>query len=214
MQKQGNDNQRNENSVRVARFYVILIVISVIIMIIAAYITYGHDGYVGHIFFERTEIEEKKESNKNKLRNELSIGADLSLVPSDKMIEDILNDTIPNVCKYDDATDEIKKKCKKKPLSCLKSYEINKILVKNTQYQDQLFIELLTGKKVQKKYTVVIDLINNNQVLSKEGEIDKKRCRKLEEGEDEIHYIGDDPSIMKDGNDSASSHYVEIKENI
>ena len=150
MQKQSNNNQRNESSIRVARFYVILIVISVIIMVVAAYITYGYDGHIGHISFEKVEVEKEKNNDKNESKNGLNIGADLSRVPGDKVIEDLLNDTIPNVCKYDDATDKIKKKCKKKPLSCLKSYEIDKILVKDAQYQDQLFIELLTGKKEQK----------------------------------------------------------------
>lgn len=213
MQKQTKDNQKNENSVRVARFYVILIVISIIVMIVAAYITYGYDGYVGHISFENKKTTKKNNVNKNKLRNKLSIGANLSNVPDDSIIEDILNDTIPNVCKYDDATDKIKRKCKKKPLTCLKSYEINKILVKDVQHQDELFIELLTGKVVQKKYTVVINLANGNEVLSKGGEIDKKRCRKLEKEETKNHIMNDDPSILKSGDDPLSSQYVETKAN-
>ncbi len=205
-------NQKHKNLIRVTQFYVILIIISVIIMIIAAYVTYGYDGYIGHISFGTKKVKKQINTKKN-LQNKLKIGVDFSKVPSDKIIEDILNNTIPNVCKYNHATDKIKKKCRRKPLSCLKSYKINKILVKDVKYQDQLFIDLLTGKKDQKKYTIVIDLLNNNQILNKGGKIDKKQCRKLKKTAEESHLINNDPSITIEGDDPSSSGYVQTKKN-
>ncbi len=198
-----NDNDKKQNSVRVTHFYVFLIIISVVIMIVAAYITYGYQSRTIVISFDPLieKIKEKKQQ-----MNNMSIGADFSLVPSDDVIEDILNDTIPNVC--DDITDDedIQEQCEEEPLSCLKEYEINTILVQDLPHQNHLFIELTTGKNNDYLYTVVIDLANNNQVIHAEGKIDDGRCREVvDEGGN------GDASYLKPGQDPQNSDFVEVK---
>lgn len=197
-----NDNKKEKNVQRVTRFYVALIIISVVIMIVAAYITYGYQTRTIMISFDKivTKVTEKN--------NSMNIGADLSRVPSDDAIEDILNDTIPNVC--DDITDdeEIQDKCDKKPLSCLKEYEINTIIVQDSPQQDHLFIELTTGKSNDHLYTVVIDLANNNQVIHEEGKIDDGRCRDVEEGNGDVDV---DDIFLEEGQDPKDSDYVGTK---
>ncbi len=177
------------------RFYIILSVISVIIMIVAAYITYGYQTKEAHVVFEKGRGSTNRDESKG---GSIEIGADLSKVPSDDVIEDILNDSIPNVCDDCDEDD---------PLDCLKEYGINTILVQNPPHQNHLFIELLTGKNQEEKFVVVIDLNNENQVLNAEGQIDENRCRDEVEEDDEIS--GD--SMLSDGADPKSSDYVDTR---
>lgn len=175
------------------RFYRVLSVVAVIIMIVAAYITYGNQAREFHVEFEK----EVSSANQNEpSENSIRIGADLSRVPSDDVVEDILNDVIPNVC--DDCDED-------NPLDCLKEYETNTILVQNPPHQNHLFIELITGKTHKEKFVVVIDLNNGNQVLNAEGKIDEDRCRDVSKGE------VTEGSILTDGMDPKSSNYVDTK---
>jgi len=182
MQGDNNNNKKN-NSTRITKLYVAFIVLSIVIMIIAAAVTYGYNPKEIHVSFG-----EKIENQKNTTGNKIEIGGvDLSKIPDDEVIEDILNDEIPNVC--DDCEDE-------DHLDCLYEYEINKILVQNPPHQDHLFIELITGSE---KYVVVIDLSNNNKVLSSEGDIDKKACI-------------DSEVYLFEGNDALDSEYASVGE--
>ncbi|MEA3323469.1 MAG: hypothetical protein U9Q12_04575 [Patescibacteria group bacterium] len=200
-----NNNEKDNIQERVTRFYIVLIVVSVIVMIVAAYITYGYQARTIVISFD--SIIEKIKEKKN-IDNNMLVSADLSRVPNNEEIEDILNDTIPNVC--DDITDdeEIQEKCDKEPLSCLKEYEIKTIIVQNPPHQDHLFIELTTGKNNDHLYTVVIDLANNNQVIHAEGKINEDRCRDVVEEDGDV--IVDD-TFLKEGQDPKSSDYVNVQ---
>lgn len=189
-----NDNQKEQDNKRVTRFYIILTVISIIVMIIAAYITYGYQAKTIVVSFDNV-ISKINDKNNATNGNTMSVGADLSLVPNDDVIEDILNGTIPNVCKDCDEDD---------PLDCLEKYEINKIIVQDPPHQNHLFIELVTGKNEEKIYTVVIDLANNNQVISAQGEINKKSCRDVVDDEE-----FDDELILKKGTDFNTTDYLK-----
>ena len=202
---QDNNNLEDKNSKMISTFYIALSIIAVIVMIIAAFITHGYDAKEIKVSFYKVFAQDKNSTNIQK-QNKMSVSADTSKVPSDYDIEKILNDTIPNVC--DDITDDkdIKKKCDKKPLSCLKEYEINKVFIQNSGYEDQLYIELLTGKTQQDKYTVVIDL-NTYEVISADGKIDDKRCRDVEEDDNGNE---NDP-LLKEGADPSNSDYINTK---
>lgn len=193
MKKMGNQKKIGVQHVR--RSYVTLSIMSVVAMIIVAYITYGyHQREMQISFGNNKETQQKNHSIQQK--GTVSIGADLSNIPKDDVIDDILNDVLPHTCKN----------CNKEPLDCLKSYEINKIIVQNVQHQNHLFIKLITGKKEQKVYTVVIDLANNNHILQADGAIDKKRCREVITSED---IVKEEYDVMLDkGEDPQSSHYV------
>lgn len=187
---QNTDNRKDmKKTQNIARFYMFLSVLAVIIMIIAAYITYGYQKREFIISLGSSE-KVKEESV-----NDINVAPDLSRIPSDDMIEDILNDVLPEVC--DDCDDDT--------LDCLDEYEINKIFVQNEGYQDQLIIEVITGKN-NAVYTVVLDL-NSYAVLSSDGVIDDEEC--LEDPEDEDV----DPEILLDpGDDSEKSHYLDVPE--
>ncbi len=194
MEEINNNNNKDNSSKFITRFYIVLSIIAVIVMIIAAYITYGYQAKEIVISFDNVvqKIKDKNTTTSNKM----TIGADLSNVPSDKVIEDILNNVMPDIC--DD--------CDEDPLDCLKEYEINKILIQDKQYQNYLVIELITGKHEKKIFRVVIDLSNNNAVVNVEGEIDKKRCRDVVE-EDSVE---DDEIFLDKGDDPKSSHYIKV----
>jgi len=207
------NNQINQNLQRVTRFYRILIVISVIIMIIAAYVTYGYQIKETRIAFGDNKPKKVKiNKNINIKSNSMGIGADLSNIPSDGTIEDILNDVIPNVCDYPSSAKKVNEKCDKKPLKCLKSYEIDKIIVQDPSFENQLFIKLVTGKNKKETYTVVVDISKNNEVISQEGKIDKKRCRELEDEDNSDKDIKLDESFLEAGTDPTHSHYVDAEE--
>jgi len=187
MQNNSNNNKKNK-SIHVTRLYLVLIVVSIVIMIGAAFITYGNDPRTLHVSFDE-KIEKENNIQKKEIGNKLAIGnADLSKIPSDDEIEDIVNDEMPNVC--DECNNE-------QALDCLEEYEINKILVQNPGYENNLFIELITGND-EDVYTIVIDL-NNDKVLSKEGKIDESACV---EGEVD----------MVDGSDVIYSKYINVEE--
>ena len=171
------------------RVYIVLSILSVMIMVIAAYITYGYQERSVTVTLATPE-----EPSNAHAASALPIGADLSRIPSDTEINRILNKYLPNVC------DE----CDDDSLDCLDKYEINKVLVQEKKYQDQLFIELLTGKE-PKKYTIVIDLLQNNAVLNASGSIDKKEC--ITE-EDEESAEGDEV-MLNDGDDPNSTMYLK-----
>ena len=258
-----NNNNTEKKSKMLSAFYIALSIIAVIVMIIAAMITYGYDAHEIKTTFKKVFMVEdilnntipnvcsyedlqeycdkeplsclkayaankifvKNPGNENqscielttekmnnrvykdeRLSNNMGIAVDTSQAPNDDVIEDILNDTIPNVCDYEDY-DDLQEDCDKEPLSCLKEYEINKIFVKNPGYENQLFIELTTGKTNDHVYTVVIDLANNNAVINASGKIDDKRCRDIEEDDDN----GDDNLFLNQGEDPKDSDYVDTK---
>lgn len=175
---------------QVRRMYVILSTLSIIIMIIAAYITYGHQEQVVTVNIPAATTQQEQRP-----KNALTVGADLSQLPSEVEIERILNNNLPHTCKD----------CDDDPLECLDKYTINKILVQEKQYQNQLFIELLTGKESQ-KYTVVIDLAHDNTVINAFGSIDKKECILEEENEEGA---SGDEVMLNDGIDPNSSTYIQ-----
>jgi len=195
--KKEKNNHKKEKNNHITQFYMLLTIISIVIMVVAAYITYGYQTHTIVISFDSI-IEKVQEKKKN-----ISVGANISRVPEDEKIEDILNDVIPNVC--DDITDDedIQKKCDKDPLSCLKEYEIRTIIVQNSPYQDHLFIKLMTGKQNDHLYTVVIDLSNNNSIIHAEGKIDKDRCRDVVGGVNDI--------FLQEGEDPQNSDYIQTQ---
>ncbi|PID52248.1 MAG: hypothetical protein CR972_03115 [Candidatus Moraniibacteriota bacterium] len=176
-----------EKTQNIARFYIFLSVVSVIIMSIAAYITYGYQKR--EVFVSLSTPEKKKE----KPVNDIVISPDLSKLPSDDVLKDILNNTLPKVC--DDCDDDI--------LDCIEDYEINKIFVQNEGYQDQLIVELITGKN-NAVYTTVIDL-NDYTVLSSSGTLDDKEC--FEEIKKETKK---QKTFIDSGDDPDNSHYVDV----
>jgi hypothetical protein len=186
-------SQKNQNNSRqikrqhVAGFYIFLVITSVIVMIVAAVMTYGYQQREVRVSYERPQ--QKKTAP---AENAITISPNLSHVPSDKIVEDILNDVLPNVC--DDCDDD--------PLNCLEEATINKIVIANEGYQDQLLVEVLTGKSSQ-KYTAVINL-QDHTVISHSGKIDEKEC--FEPGEKEI-----DPDVLiSPGLDPEDSKYVDV----
>ena len=188
---QKSNTKKTDNRQYVTHFYTFLSIIAVIIMVVAAYITYGYQKREVFISFDQPEKEEKK------VVNNIVVTPDVSRVPSDDVIEDLLNDELPEVC------DE----CDDDTLDCIEDYEINKIFVQNEGYQDQLIVDVITGKN-DAKYTVVIDL-NNNTVLSSSGEIDGKEC--FEDVEDEEI---NSEMLIDPGNDPESSHYLYVPDTI
>jgi hypothetical protein len=199
-----NNNNTEKKSKMLSVFYIALSIIAVIVMIIAAMITYGYDAHEIKVTFKKILVIDKGDNKQSS--NNIGVAVDTSQAPSDDIIEDILNDTIPNVCDYEDY-DDLQEDCDKEPLSCLKEYQINKIFVQNPGYEDQLFIELTTGKTNDHVYTVVIDLANNNTVISASGKIDDKRCRDVEEDDND----GDDNLLLDQGEDPRDSDYVDTK---
>jgi hypothetical protein len=115
-------------------------------------------------------------------------------LPGDVEVDRILNAYLPSVCE----------ECDDDPLDCLDSYEINKILVQEKEYQDQMFIELLTGKEPN-KYVIVIDLSQDNAVIRTSGSVDEKECMT---GESEKFADGDEVMI-NDGDDPNSTVYLK-----
>ncbi len=193
------DNENKEKDAytrRVTRFYATLSIIAVIVMIVAAYITYGYQNQEIHVSLSTVFAKAKRDDS----QKTMNITPDLSHVPGDDIVKDILNDVLPHTCKD----------CDKKPLKCLKEYEINKILIQNPPYQDYLKIELLTGKEVKKVFTIIIDLSNNNQVIYADGEVDKKRCRDVVE-EDDDSDDDEDSIFINKGQDPDETHYIETK---
>lgn len=189
-----NDNDNNNKELqrkprRVTRFYMILSVISVVIMIGAAYITHGYQiREITASYKPVREIERVAAAS-------IGVSADLSRVPSDDVIEDILNDVVPDACGDCDDSD---------PLDCLDEYEIDKVLIQEAPFQNQLFIDLITGKS-EKKYTVAIDLSDNNRVIYHDGKIDKKICLEFSEEE------GLDPEVHIDkGKDPDATGYINV----
>lgn len=176
-----------------SRFYVVLALVSTVVMVIAAYITYGQqkrEVIVTPQFIEKN-VEESV--------NTLAVTPDLSQAPTDKEIEKILNKTIPEVCDDCDRDD---------PLDCLEEYSINKIFVQNDSHKNYLTLELITGKN-DTKYTVVIDLSQNNVVIREEGKIDKKECLDTRDDDDETETL--EPEVYIDaGDDPDNSHYVTV----
>ncbi|XLQ20560.1 MAG: hypothetical protein ACKUBY_02130 [Candidatus Moraniibacteriota bacterium] len=187
MQKQKKNSKRKE-AIQTTRLYLVLIVVSIIVMIVSAFITHGNDTEVINISLGivKEKITKKDDSNN------IKIGADLSKVPNDKEIEKILNKVIPNVC--DDCDDD--------PLGCLEEYKINKILIQNEGYENKLFIELLTGKHFDNTYTVVID-INTRAVISDEGSIDDDECIEVI-----VERAEGDEVTLTDGDDFESTTYI------
>jgi len=182
-------------------------------MIIAAYLTYGYQIKEISVAFDQNKPKKVKINKKSNIKNNsIGIGADLSNVPNDEVIEDILNDVIPNVCDYPSSAKKVNEKCDKKPLKCLKSYEIDKIIVQDPSFDNQLFIKLITGKNKKETYTVVVDISKNNQVINSKGKIDKKRCRELEDRGDGDSDINLDESFLEAGTDPMHSHYVGAQE--
>lgn len=171
------------------RVYIVLSTCAIMIMIIAAYITYGYQENTITVSIAEPEKNETAHTN-----NALKIGADLSRVPSDTEIDNILNEYLPHVC--DDCEDD-------DPLDCLDRYEITKVLVQEDQYRDQLFLNVLTGKE-PKKYTVIIDLAHENAVISASGAIDRKECIS-EENEDDAE---GDEVLLNDGTDPNSTAFI------
>jgi hypothetical protein len=205
MQNQNNNNQKKldrkseedeleKTSTYITMLYIILAIVAVIVMIIAAYITYGYQPNEIIVSFHKV-TQKMKEKNTNKSNN-MTVGVDLSEVPSDKVVEDILNDTMPNVC--DD--------CDEDPLDCLKDYKINKILVQEQEYQNYLIIELITGHDEQSVFRVVIDLSNNNEIVRVEGNIDDGKCRDIVEEES----VEGDEIFLDKGSDPKESHYIKV----
>lgn len=174
-----------------ARFYRALSLISVVIMITAAYMTYGYQKR--EILITPEVIEEKVAAESQ----HIEVTGDLSLVPSDTEVRKILNKELPNTC--DD--------CDDKPLSCLDDYTMNKILMTGERGESILSAEILTGK-VPKKYYVLIDLSHNDRVIKKGGEIDKKECTEEDDSEETAEttdiYIGE-------GDDPMESDYVIVE---
>ncbi len=184
MQDDNNNNKKN-NSVRITKLYVALIVLSIVIMIIAAVVTYGYNPKKIHVSFgEKTENQKKQE---NTTGNKIEIGGvDLSRIPSDEEIKDIFNDVMPNVC--EDCNDEY-------PIECLEEYKINKILIQGASHRDHLFLELLTGKEYENTFKVAVDL-NTNTALSFGGDIDNDMCIDIE-------------IDLSDGHDLINSEYTD-----
>ncbi|MFA5986424.1 MAG: hypothetical protein WC819_03690 [Parcubacteria group bacterium] len=165
-----------------ARFYRMLSLVSIAIMVIAAYTTYGQ---------QKREILISPEPEKEKVAAEsqhVDVTGDLSLVPSDKELKKILNKVLPDTCKD----------CDDAPLDCLDRYEMNKALMTGEHGESILSVEVITGK-ASKEYLVMIDLSHNNTVIKKGGEIDKKECLETEEEDGDVItdaiYVdrGDDP---------------------
>ena len=170
------------------RLYIFLSVTSILIMVISGYITNGYR--------EREVLVSLKEEPKKsyETRQGISVNADLSMVPNDIEIKRILNTVMPDVCKD----------CDKKPLACLDQYEMNKIIVKNKEYKDQLIVEILTGEK---KYITIIDLVHNNSIISSSGEIDKKECKNLNDNEETITA----DVIINSGDDPIQTDYITVQ---
>ncbi len=175
-------------SVQKHHLYIFLSVSAIFIMVVSGYITYGYR--------EREALISLKEESQKlyETRQGISVTADLSQVPDDIEIKRILNKVIPNVCK----------ECEEKPLSCLDRYEMNKIIVKNTEYKDQLIVDIVTGKK---KYTTIIDLAHNNTVISSAGEIDKKECKNLNSNEEAVAA----EVIINQGDDPLQTDYITVQ---
>jgi len=184
-----NNRNKNNNSISVTRFYLVLIFVSIIIMVIAAYITYGDSPRVLHISLDKSTEKIDDTNKKSNPSSTINIGTDLSRVPSDETVEDILNDAIPDVC--DDCNLD-------NTLECLEEYEVNQILIQNPGHQDHLFIELITGSD-EEVYTVVIDLNDNNKILDADGKIDDNVC------------INSDVDLV-DGGDEIYSKYLNTTE--
>lgn len=176
---------------REMRFYRILSLIAIMIMIVSAYMTHG---------YQKREILISQEPEREKVAAEsqhLEVTGDLSLIPSDQDVEKILNKAMPDTCKD----------CDDDPLDCLDKYTLNKILMTGEEGESILSAEILTGK-MPKKYFVMIDLSHNNNIVKKGGEIDKKEC--LSEESEEETANADDLYIDK-GNDPNESGYVTVE---
>ncbi len=176
---------------REMRFYRTLSLVAIVIMITAAYMTHG---------YQKREILISPEPEKEKVAaksQHLEVTGDLSLIPSDKNLEKILNKTIPDVCRD----------CDDDPLDCLDKYTLNKILMTGEQGESILSAEILTGK-IPKKYFVMIDLSHNNNIVKKGGEIDKKECL---DGEDEEESTTTNDLYIDKGDDPSKSGYVIVE---
>jgi len=190
-------NQKKISTRQITRLYMSLVVIATFTMMIAAFVTYGYQGKEIHVALKNATKSDKSKSP-TKTNNTVGISPDISRVPSDRVIKRILNKALPHTCKD----------CDEKPLKCLKEYEINKILVQDSLYKNQLLIELITGKTIKKSYIVRINL-DNNQIIEKGGFVDKKRCRDVVEEDNKTTNEYD--IMLNNGDDPESSHYVNTQ---
>lgn len=189
-----NYDKTNINERREIRFYRVLALISVVIMVTAAYMTYGQQK---REILIAPQMDERSVAAKSQ---HIQINADLSSVPSDKDLKKILNGVMPNICKDCDDSH-------KHPLNCLDRYTMNKIVMTGTQGETILSAEILTGK-VPKKYFVMIDLSHNNVIIKKGGEIDKKEC--LETPKDEESTDSGTEIYIDNGDDPIQSNQVIV----
>jgi hypothetical protein len=175
----------------VSRFYALLSVAAVLIMISAAYATYGYQVREVLITLDSSEKDSVYETMPS-----VTVNADLSRVPSDKELKKMLNDIVPHMC--DDCDDDV--------LECLDEYTMDKVLVRSTDRHQLLYVNILTGKE-PKKYSVVLDLDMNNALVKKEGSIDKKECISAVD-EEEV-----DPNDMNIsvGEDPGSTQFITTK---
>ena len=176
---------------REIQFYRALSLVAIVIMVTAAYMTYG---------YQKREIlisPEPEKENVSAKSQHMEVTGDLSLIPSDRDVEKILNKTMPDACKD----------CDDDPLDCLDKYTLNKVLMTGEQGESILSAEILTGK-IQKKYFVMIDLSHNNNIVKKGGEIDTKQC--LEE-EDEEEAATTSDLYIDNGDDPNKSGYVIVE---
>lgn len=162
---------------------------AVVIMSIAAYITYGYQKR--ELVITRTApVADEKKPTKTQHKNIAISTPDLSRVPDDDRIVDILNNELPQVCDM----------CDGDVLDCLTEYEINKVFVQNDGYQDQMTIEVVTGKKT---YAVVINL-DDYAVLDSGGKVDKDACA--------THTVISPDMYIDSGDDPPKSHHVSVPE--
>lgn len=164
---------------------VILGVVALVGVALLGYHTYGERGAVqvrGYL----TQTLEKPFVQPTRANQSISFS--LPSLPTEKEITKILNNTLPDTC------DE----CDKKPLSCLRRYFIDKRVVRGPGYE-YLALDVKTGHIDHPSvYTVMLDLHNNNTLVSQSGTVRKETCRTADNKDTE----DTDTGIIQPGTDA------------